>query len=227
MSDTNESNDKEEKPASQSQDTSTVSPEHSNSNGLTPNRPQASTSSSSSLSSSNGGKHSVSRHREEPRPGPSRAYGKLHHRREKFTANEDYVKQIMDMGICRNGAIKSLYWTGNQSPLAASNWIFDQPDRDLDTPLEDELEMIRAQQAEREREDLEEKEFASHMSLLHHHLLDEEDSDEEDLMDEEDEDEDEEDEEDFEDEYDDMEYKMVFVINKAKEIYKGSSQIIT
>ena len=26
----------------------------------------------------------------------------------------------------RNGAVKALYWTGNQSALAASNWIFDQ-----------------------------------------------------------------------------------------------------
>jgi hypothetical protein len=67
----------------------------------------------------------------------------------------------MDMGICRNGAVKALYWTGNNSALAASNWIFDQPDRDLDTPLEDELEMIRAQQAEREREEHEERKLLS------------------------------------------------------------------
>jgi hypothetical protein len=71
------------------------------------------------------------------------------------------VSQIMDMGICRNGAVKALYWTGNNSALAASNWIFDQPDRDLDTPLEDELEMIRAQQAEREREEHEERKLLS------------------------------------------------------------------
>ena len=83
----------------------------------------------------------------------------------------------MDMGICRNGAVKALYWTGNHSALAASNWIFDQPDRDLDTPLEDELEMIRAQQAEREREEHEERQLmsmcqvgsASPTSHLHHH----------------------------------------------------------
>ena len=48
---------------------------------------------------------------------------------------------------------------GNKSALAASNWIFDQPERDLDTPLEDELEMIRAQQAEREREEREREEM--------------------------------------------------------------------
>ena len=120
--------------------------------------------------------------------------------------------------------------------LAASNWIFDQPERDLDTPLEDELEMIRAQQAEREREDLEENEFASHMCQLHHHHhhhhhmmhhdIDEDDLDEDDLMDEDEEDEDDEDEEeedeDIEDEEDeDMEFKMVFVINKSLELKSG------
>lgn len=92
---------------------------------------------------------------------------------EKFVANEEYVQQIVDMGICRNGAIKALYWTDNQSALAASNWIFDQPDRDLDTPLEDELEMIRAQAAEREREEREEGEMVTQMcggrsSICHH-----------------------------------------------------------
>ena len=46
---------------------------------------------------------------------------------------------------------KDLWISGNKSALAASNWIFDQAERDLDTPLEDELEMIRARQAERER----------------------------------------------------------------------------
>ena len=130
----------------------------------------------------------------------------------------------MDMGICRNGAVKALYWTGNHSALAASNWIFDQPDRDLDTPLEDELEMIRAQQAEREREEHEERQLlrmcrvaaaheaaaaANHLHHHHpqlhpqHHNLDEEESFDEDELDEEElheeEEEDEEDEEDLED----------------------------
>ena len=64
--------------------------------------------------------------------------------------------------------MKALYWTGNVSALAASNWIFDQPDRDLDTPLEDELEMIRAQQAEREREEREDRDIVSHMCRYLH-----------------------------------------------------------
>ena len=232
MSDRNDAKDEEEKPVlSESPDKDTGGGEKSKTNGVTPNRPQASTSSGLGVSSN--GKH-WTRHKG-PSPGPSRGFGKLHSR-EKFTANEDYVKQIMDMGICKNGAIKALYWTGNQSALAASNWIFDQPDRDLDTPLEDELEMIRAQQAEREREDLEEREFASHMCRMHHHhhLMHrhhpdtEDDIDEEDLMDDDsdDDDEDIEDEEDLEDEDDDdMEFKMVFVINKSLELKAGQMSL--
>ena len=230
MSDRNDSKDEEEKPVLSESHKDSSDGEKNKTNGLTPSRPQASTS--SGLTISNNGKHPL-RHRC-PSPGPSRGLGKLHSR-EKFIANEDYVKQIMDMGICKNGAIKALYWTGNQSALAASNWIFDQPDRDLDTPLEDELEMIRAQQAEREREDLEEREFASHMCRMHHHhhLMHrhhpdtEDDIDEEDLMDDEsdEDDEDIEDEEDLEDDEDDMEFKMVFVINKSLDLKAGQMSL--
>jgi len=182
-----------------------------------------------------------------PQPGPSSS--RLGHRAsspeerfkprskifntEKFVPKEELVTQIMDMGICRNGAVKALYWTGNVSALAASNWIFDQPDRDLDTPLEDELEMIRAQQAEREREEREDREIVSHMCRMHHHHvhhhhghedLDEDDIDEDEMLDEdeEDEDEDDEDEDIDEDDDEDMDFKMVFVINKSLELKAGS-----
>ena len=50
----------------------------------------------------------------------------LFNREAKFVPNEELVKQMVEMGICRNGAVKALYWTGNQSVVAASNWIFDQ-----------------------------------------------------------------------------------------------------
>jgi len=160
----------------------------------------------------------------------------------KFVPNEEFVKQIVDMGICRNGAIKALYWTDNQSALAASNWIFDQPDRDLDTPLEDELEMIRAQAAEREREEREEGEMVSHMCRSHHHyhhhhhhhhhplnsddqdILDEEEMDEEDMMNEDEEDEDDDEDEDIDEDEDeeDMDFKMVLVVNRALELKPGA-----
>jgi len=156
---------------------------------------------------------------------------------EKFVPKEELVKQIMDMGICRNGAVKALYWTGNQSALAASNWIFDQPDRDLDTPLEDELEMIRAQQAERDREEREEREIVSHMCRIHHHHhihhhsndhddIDDDDIDEDDMLDEDEEEEEEEDEdEDIEEDEEDMDFKMVFVVNKSVDLKPGSMSL--
>jgi len=170
---------------------------------------------------------------------PSTSKSRFSKHNTKFVPKEELVKQIMDMGICRNGAVKALYWTGNQSALAASNWIFDQPDRDLETPLEDELEMIRAQQAEREREEREEREFASriclhhHQHRHHHHMmnnsnedLDEEDIDEEDLLEEEDDD-DEEDEdiEEEDDDEDEMEFKMVFVVNRSLELKSGMMSV--
>jgi len=154
--------------------------------------------------------------------------------REKFIPKEELVKQIMDMGICRNGAVKALYWTGNQSALAASNWIFDQPDRDLETPLEDELEMIRAQQAEREREEREEG-VVGHVCRMHHHLhrhshdedLDEEDVEEEEMLDEDEEEEDEDDDEDedIDEDDEDMDFKMVFVVNKSLELKSGAMSL--
>lgn len=206
-----------------SESSSEESGEESSRPNVAPVRPQASSSSSSYQRSNGRNPHSF--RSSSPCSSKSGLLGKFH-RNEKFTPNEDLVKQIMDMGICRNGAVKALYWTGNQSALAASNWIFDQPDRDLDTPLEDELEMIRAQQAEREREDMEEREFASHMcrmhhhAMMHHHDIDSEDIDEEDLMEEEEEDEDDEDE-DIDDEDEDMEFKMVFVVNKSLDLKSG------
>eukprot|EP00092_Neocalanus_flemingeri_P005287 GFUD01005690.1.p1 GENE.GFUD01005690.1~~GFUD01005690.1.p1 ORF type:complete len:418 (+),score=152.17 GFUD01005690.1:105-1358(+) len=164
--------------------------------------PQKSQSSSQSSSSQPNGRVVPRSSSPSDKPGASR--NRIFNT-EKFVPKEDLVKQIMDMGICRNGAVKALYWTGNQSALAASNWIFDQPDRDLDTPLEDELEMIRAQQAEREREEREERDIVSHMCRMHHHHvhhhshdhddLDEDDIDEEDMLDEDEEEEEEEDDE--------------------------------
>lgn len=173
-------------------------------------------------------------------PTPSQSstsFSPLKCKHNKFVPREDLVRQIMDMGICRNGATKALYWTGNKSSVAASNWIFDQPERDLDTPLEDELEMIRAQQAEREREEREKEEnrrvqrmrmHNHHHHHHHHHLHMDESMDSED-MDElhdddelEDEDEDEEDEDDEDDEDIDMEYKMVFVVNRTLELSPGT-----
>lgn len=195
--------------------------------------PQKSQSSSQSSSSTPNGRIVPRSSSPSDKPGASR--NRIFNT-EKFVPKEDLVKQIMDMGICRNGAVKALYWTGNQSALAASNWIFDQPDRDLDTPLEDELEMIRAQQAEREREEREERDIVSHMCRMHHHHmhhhshdhddLDEDDIDEEDMLDEDEEEEEEEDDDDdIDEDEEDMDFKMVFVVNKTLELKAGSMSL--
>ena len=192
-------------------------------------KPQAQ-SSSSSLSSSHSKNSSHSASISQPGPSSStssssRSFSKIY-RKEKFFPNKELVEQIMDMGICRNGAIKALYWTGNHSALTASNWIFDQPDRDLDTPLEDELEMIRQQQAERDREEeVGERLCHHHHHMMHQHELeDSSDYDEDLMMEEEEEEEEDDDEEEFEDEdeYEEMEYKMVFVINKSLDMKPGA-----
>jgi len=167
-----------------------------------------------------------------------------HATQDKFQPQEELVKQIMDMGICRNGAVKALYWTGNKSAVAASNWIFDQPERDLDTPLEDELEMIRAQQIEREREELEREKAYSrivrrvHHNHVHHHLHEDHMLDEEYLEDlhhhhddleddEDDEDEDEDEEEDEDEDELDVDFKMVFVINRSLDLSPGQMTMST
>jgi len=88
-------------------------------------------------------------------------------KRFKFEPNEDYLDQLLAMGISINGAKKALYYTGNRNVASATNWIFDHPELDLETPLEEEIKKLQAE--ELEDDCLEEEE-------------DEEDSEEEALM---------------------------------------------
>ena len=94
--------------------------------------------------------------------------------------------------------------------------------------------MIRAQQIEREREEREERHGCGACPIRQHHIhhvnhshdtdeFDEEDMEEEELLDEDDEgEEDDEDEEDLdEEEDDDMDFKMVFVVNKSLDLKAG------
>lgn len=85
--------------------------------------------------------------------------------------------------------------------------------------------MIRAQQAEREREDLDER---THIcNHHHHHMFHDIDSDDIDLMMEEEEEEsdnedlEDEEDEDYDESEEEMEYKMVFVVNKSLELKPG------
>ena len=70
-----------------------------------------------------------------------------------------------------------MYYTGNRSVTLATNWIFDHPELDLETPLEEELRRLEAEEAEdleeEEDEDDSEEELNHHMHhhhVHHHHL---------------------------------------------------------
>ena len=52
------------------------------------------------------------------------------------------------MGISLNGAKKTLYCTGNRSVNTATNWIFDHPELDLETPLEEEIKRLQTEELE-------------------------------------------------------------------------------
>lgn len=56
-----------------------------------------------------------------------------------FTPNEDLITALMSLGFTRNAAIKGLFYTGNQNADLAASWLFENQDKDLDTPLEHEL----------------------------------------------------------------------------------------
>ena len=43
---------------------------------------------------------------------------------------------------------QALYYTGNRSVNAATNWIFDHPELDLETPLEEEIKRLQAEELE-------------------------------------------------------------------------------
>jgi len=93
--------------------------------------------------------------------------------RLEFEANEDCLLQLLAMGISLNGAKKALYRTGNVSVASASNWIFDHPEVDLETPVEEEIRMeIFEAEEEQHLEGLEDDEDSdeekAHMEMIMH-----------------------------------------------------------
>lgn len=96
-------------------------------------------------------------------------------KRFKFEPNEDYLDQLLAMGISINGAKKALYYTGNRNVASATNWIFDHPELDLETPLEEEIKRLRAEELEddcleeEEDEDDSEEEALMAMHYRQHH----------------------------------------------------------
>lgn len=97
-------------------------------------------------------------------------------KRFKFEPNEDYLDQLLAMGISSNGARKALYYTGNRSVSLATNWIFDHPELDLETPLEEELRKLEAEEDEDDELDDEDDEDEidsdeeAYLRHHHHHL---------------------------------------------------------
>lgn len=53
-----------------------------------------------------------------------------------WSPNQDLLDQLTDMGISSVAAKKALYYTGNSSVEVAAAWIFENPDADIETPLE-------------------------------------------------------------------------------------------
>lgn len=43
---------------------------------------------------------------------------------------------------------QALYYTGNRNVASATNWIFDHPELDLETPLEEEIKKLQAEELE-------------------------------------------------------------------------------
>ncbi|XP_041360743.1 probable peptidyl-tRNA hydrolase 2 isoform X2 [Gigantopelta aegis] len=57
-----------------------------------------------------------------------------------FKPREDLIEIIMTLGFSRNAAIKGLFYTGNFNAELAAGWLFENQDKNLDGPLEDDLE---------------------------------------------------------------------------------------
>ncbi|XP_067665640.1 probable peptidyl-tRNA hydrolase 2 isoform X2 [Haliotis asinina] len=58
----------------------------------------------------------------------------------EFVPREDLIKSVMELGCSRNAAIKSLFYTGNYNAELAAAWLFENSDKNLDGPLEDDVE---------------------------------------------------------------------------------------
>lgn len=65
--------------------------------------------------------------------GASSSTGKVN---TSWTVNKELMEKLVEMGIASVTAKKALYYTGNSSVEVAAAWIYENPDADLETPLE-------------------------------------------------------------------------------------------
>lgn len=64
---------------------------------------------------------------------------------KQWSPDPHMMSALTSMGISAVAAKKALFYTDNQSVELATNWIFENPDNDLDTPLELELNLTDMQ----------------------------------------------------------------------------------
>ncbi|XP_053382471.1 probable peptidyl-tRNA hydrolase 2 [Mercenaria mercenaria] len=57
-----------------------------------------------------------------------------------FQPKEEIVNTLLSLGFSRNAAIKGCYYTGNYNADLAAAWVIENQDKNLDGPLEDDLE---------------------------------------------------------------------------------------
>ena len=58
-----------------------------------------------------------------------------------FIPNRSLLSKLEEIGVPLEGARRALFYTGNRSVGLAINWLME--DRDLDTPLEEDMDAIR------------------------------------------------------------------------------------
>ncbi|GFR63094.1 peptidyl-tRNA hydrolase [Elysia marginata] len=57
-----------------------------------------------------------------------------------FIPDDVAVDQLMSLGFSKNAAIRALFYTGNQTVDIAADWLLENSDKNLDTPLENDLQ---------------------------------------------------------------------------------------
>ncbi|RUS73404.1 hypothetical protein EGW08_018843 [Elysia chlorotica] len=70
-----------------------------------------------------------------------------------FTPDDVAVDQLMSLGFSKNAAIRALFYTGNQTVDVAADWLLENSDKDLDIPLEVDLQGTSDSSEEDEAED--------------------------------------------------------------------------
>ncbi|KAK3798842.1 hypothetical protein RRG08_007199 [Elysia crispata] len=70
-----------------------------------------------------------------------------------FMPDDVAVDQLMSMGFSKNAAIRALFYTGNQTVDMAADWLLENSDKNLDTPLEDDLQCTSDSSEEDDAED--------------------------------------------------------------------------